>query len=474
MSSSPSSHHSTPAADRVGMGSKFSYGLGGLAENTMHNAVNNMANPVFNLGLGVSPAMVGVGTAIFRLWDAVTDPVMGVISDRYESRFGRRRPFIVLGAILSALFFCLIWWMPTGQSPVFYFGWFVVSGLAFYSAFTIFGVPYLALGYELSADYHERTRVMAFRTWFASVGGIGIQWLLWLTQRPVFENTVEGMRYVGFGAGVILLLCAISPGLFIRERKLTAVEVQRNREAIKFRGMFGVFKVRPFLFIFGALITAVLGMFMVSVLGFYINVYYVFGGDLRGASTVIGVAGSFYHLCCLVSVPLIAWTSTRMGKRKALMLFLSIAIVGTISKWWLLTPEMPYLQLGVNFLMAPGLSALWILLSSMVADVTDYDELHNRTRREGSFGAIYNWTLKLGFAVCFLIAGFILQWSGFNESLGGNQSEETLTNLRFLFSAVPAIGLGLAIFLIAKFPITEELAYSIRSQLAERKNTSPS
>jgi glycoside/pentoside/hexuronide:cation symporter, GPH family len=462
---SPAPREKTDPKDRVSLGSKTAYGLGGLAENTMHNSVNNMANPVFNVGLGVAPALIGVATSIFRLWDAITDPVMGVISDRFESRFGRRKPFILIGALLSALFFIAIWWAPTGLSETGYFFWFLGVSLLFYTGFTVFGVPYLAMGYELSPDYHERTRVMAFRTWFASVGGIGIQWLFWLTQRDIFENTVEGMRWVGLCVGVVLLLCAAAPGLFVKERKLTDAERTHNRENIKFRGMFSVFKVKPFLYIFGALITAVLGMFMVAILGFYINVYYVFGGDLKASSTVIGVSGSFYHLCCLISVPLITWTSTRMGKRKTLIVFLGLAIVATIGKWWLFTPAAPYAQLIVTGLLAPGLSALWTLLGSMIADVTDYDELENGTRREGSFGAIYNWTLKLGFAVCFLIAGFILQASGFDEKLGGNQSADTITTLRFLYSAVPVIGLAAAIVCIWRFPIDEARANEIREKL---------
>ncbi len=449
---------------------KVAYGLGGLAENTMHNAVNNMANPVFNIGLGVSPAMIGLATAIFRLWDAITDPVMGVVSDRLESRWGRRRPFIVAGGVLSAALFSLIWWAPAGWGAGGYFTWFLLVSLLFYTAFTIFGVPYLALGYEMSADYHERTRVMAFRTWFASVGGIGIQWLFWLTQRDIFSGTVQGMRWVGLAVGVVLLLCAVAPGLLIRERPLSSRELSLNRQRVRFRGMFGVLKVRPFRILIGALIAAVLGMFMVAILGFYINVYHVFGGDMKAAATVIGVSGSFYHLCCLLSVPLITRTSSRIGKRRTLMLFLSLAALGTLLKWWLFTPAAPYMQLVVVGLMAPGLSALWTLLGSMIADVTDYDELQNGCRREGSFGAIYNWTLKLGYAVCFLVAGLILEASGFDEALGGAQSPETLTILRALYALVPAAGLTTAIVLVSRFPIDEARAHETRERLAAQNS----
>lgn len=455
-------------AGRVDLRSKTVYGLGGLAENTMHNAVNNMANPVFNVGLGVSPFLIGLATAIFRLWDAITDPLMGMISDRFLSRWGRRRPFIVIGGILSSSLFTLVWWAPPGLGEMGYFFWFLFVCLLFYTAFTIFGVPYLALGFELSPDYHERTRVMAFRTWFASIGGIAIQWLFWLTQLDFFENTVEGMRWVGLGVGVLLLLCTLAPGLFLKERVLTQEEIDQNRAKVNLKSVFGVFKVKPFLFIIGSLTCAVLGMFMVAILGFYINVYYLFGGDLKASATIIGISGSFYHLVCLLSVPLVTWTSVRLGKRKTLILFLSVAVVGSAGKWWLFIPEAPYLQLVVTGLMAPGLSALWTILSSMIADITDYDELQTGMRREGSFGAIYNWTLKLGFAFCFLLSGFILEFSGFDESLGGAQSEATMTTLRLLYTVVPMLGISLAIALISFYPINEERANEIRESLKNR------
>lgn len=462
-------HHETAPADRVGFGEKVAFGVGGLAENTMHNAVNNMANPVFNVGLGVSPMMLGLATLIFRLWDAIANPVMGVISDRTQSRFGRRKPYIVGGAVFSGLFFAMIWLVPEGWSTTAYFWWFLLMSLVFYTAFTVFGVPYLALGYEMSPDYHERTRVMSFRTWFASAGGIAVQWLFWLTQRDAFENTVQGMRYVGIGVGVLLLLTGAAPGLFVKERVLTAAEKQANRDTIRFRAMFDVVGVRPFQFLLGALAVAVLGMFLVAILGFYINVYYVFGGDLKASSTLIGVSGSFYHLSCMASVPMIMWVSIKLGKRKTLMLFLGLAVLGTLLKWVCYTPHYPYLQLVVTALMAPGLSALWTLLASMNADVTDYDELEHGVRREGAFGAIYNWVLKLGFAICFLAAGAILQISGFDALLGGHQSAQTITILRFLYTAVPAAGLTLAVVIIAFYPITEERAYEIRQELQRRK-----
>ena len=456
-------------ADRLGSGKKLAYGLGAVAENVMQNGINNMANPFFNVALGVSPALLGIGTAVFRVLDALLDPLMGILTDRTESRLGRRKPYIVTGAALAGLLFALMWWCPRGESTAFYFGWFLLVAILFNIAYTVFGVPYVALGYEMSQDYDERTRIMSFRTWFASVGGIGIQWLFWLTQRDCFADTVDGMRWVGMGVGVLLLVFGAAPGLFIQEGKLTVEEVAHNRQNIRVSGLLKVFGVRPFRFVLWSLVWAILGMFLVITLGFYINVYYVFGGDRKAASAIIGFSGTFYHLCCMASVPLVAWVSGRLGKKGALLIFMFIAVLANLAKWWCFTPDHPWLQLLPTALIAPGLSAIWTLLASMTADVTDFDDLANGTRREGSFGAFYGWTMKVGFAVCFLVSGFILEWTGFNAALGGAQPEGTLFAIRLLYTLVPAAGLLIAMGVIARFPITREKAAEIRQQLKARQ-----
>ena len=459
-----------PEKEQIALKHKVAYGLGAVAENTMQNGISSMASPFFNVALGVSPALLGIATSVFRLWDAVTDPIMGWISDRTQHRLGRRRPYIMLGSVLSSLLFVMMWWCPRGMSTPFYFTWFLLVSLFFYTAFTVFGVPYLALGYEISSDYDDRTRVMAFRTWFASVSGISIQWTFWLTQRSVFEDTVDGMRWVGMGIGLLVLLAGLAPGLFLKEKPLSVSEQAANRK-VHLRSALSVLKVRPFQIVLGALTCAMIGLFLVGILGFYVNVYYVFGGNLRAASTIIGASGSFYHICCMLSIPIVAWISGKVGKKASLLFFMFIAVLANLAKWWCYTPDNPWLQLIAVGLMAPGLSAMWTLLASMTADTTDCDELENGTRREGSFGAVYSWTMKLGLALCLLIAGYILEWTGFDAGLGEIQPERTLRYMRLLFTFVPAGGLLFAMLIIAHFPIDKQRAAEIRDQLGIRKRS---
>jgi GPH family glycoside/pentoside/hexuronide:cation symporter len=450
---------------KLKLSSKIIYGTGSIAENTMQNGIQVMMNPFFNVALGVTPALLGLATAIFRIWDAITDPFMGMLSDRTVSSYGRRRPYILLGAIMSGILFAVMWWCPRGMTTTFYFGWFLIVSILFYSFYTVFCVPYLALGYEMSTDYHERTSVMSFRTWFAAISGIGVQWLFWITQRSVFVDTVDGMRWVGIGLGFIIILMGIMPGLFLKERTLTKDEIAQNRLLVKPKGLFKALDIKSFRYILYALTFVVAGMFLVITLGFYLNVYYVFKGDLKAASTMIGVSGMLYHLMSMIALPVINKLSLKLGKKKALLIFIVIAIVGNILKWWCFTPENPWLQLIAIGLIGPGLAAIWTLLASMTADVTDLDELENGTRREGLFGALYNWTMKLGFALCFLIGSLILELTGFDATIVGPQSDYTLYLIRLLYTIVPTFGLLISMYFIWQFPITEKISMEIREKL---------
>jgi glycoside/pentoside/hexuronide:cation symporter, GPH family len=150
-------YHVTKPEDKLSVARKVAYGIGMAPYALMVQGMNQLCNPIFNDCLGVDPRWISWVMGVSRLWDAFTDPVMGNISDNTRSRWGRRRPWIALGALLSALTFAIIWLFPRGMGHLFYFFWFLVSSLMFYVASTVFSVPYVALGMELSPDYHERT-----------------------------------------------------------------------------------------------------------------------------------------------------------------------------------------------------------------------------------------------------------------------------------------------------------------------------
>lgn len=151
---------------------KIAWGTGTIADTLMANGINGLALPIYSIALGVSPGLTGLAVGIPRAWDATTDPLMGNISDNTCCKFGRRRPYIALGAILGEILFAILWMPPAMLGKTGLFIYFLLVAIHFFAAYTIYVVPQSALGFELSIDYNERTRVMAYRAFFGGGGAL--------------------------------------------------------------------------------------------------------------------------------------------------------------------------------------------------------------------------------------------------------------------------------------------------------------
>ena len=163
---------------------KIIYGLGALINNLLSAAIGGMVI-VLNLGLGMNPALVGLVSALPRLTDAITDPLLGYISDHTTSKWGRRRPYIFCGAIAAGIIFALLWQLPEGKSEEYYFWFFLIGSFIFYLAYTMFATPWAALGYELTPDYHDRTRLMATQNFMGQIAYLIAPWFLLFMQNDL-------------------------------------------------------------------------------------------------------------------------------------------------------------------------------------------------------------------------------------------------------------------------------------------------
>ncbi len=446
---------------------KTAFGVGGAADNLMQNSINSMASQVFNIFLGINPVLISLIIFCSRIWDAFTDPTMGSISDNTRTRFGRRRPYILAGGLIGAFLFVLLWRVPVGWTHNAQFVWLLVGSLLFYTAYTVFAVPFYALGSELTPDYNERTTVMSFRAFFASSLGLSMHWMYRLTQMDCFENTLDGMKTISLGVAVIMIISTSIPALCCKERLAKAVSGQKKEPF--WHSLKIVLKNRSFSLLLAVIVLTCLGVFMVNQMGSYINIFYVFGGDEKGASWLMGLSGTVYGVFGgLVAAPLVNWVSRRLGKKHTLMLTLAFAAVGAGTKFFTFDPRWPYMQFISLAIMAPGLGGLWILTPSMVADICDEDEVATNVRREGMYNAIYTNFLKIGISVGLLIVGVLLQASGFRAELGANQSEDALFILRVCYSAIPFAALLIGIVLVHFYPISEERAAATRALLDER------
>ena len=485
---SKASHYETAPEDRIPFAQKLVYGLGAFVNNLLAAAIGGMVI-VLNLGLGMNPALVGLLGALPRLTDAITDPLMGYISDNTRSRWGRRRPYIFVGAIVAGVVFALLWQLPEGKSETFYFWYFLVGSLVFYLGYTIFATPWVALGYELTPDYHERTRLMGVQNFIGQLAYVVAPWfLLFMQSKTYFDDMVDGAAGLAIIIAVVTIAIGILPAIFLRERfkHVAAVEVEEHLQPTEsvlagmlrnIRGFISGFaatlKFKPFLKLCAATFLVFNGFMLISSFQFYVIIYYVFGGDKVLGAEYAGYAGSLGAVSAFAVIFAVTWLGTKIGKRRAFFVAIGISMVGYALKWVCYNPDAPLLLLLPAPLLAFGLGGLFTLMPSMIADVVDMDELETHERREGMYGSIFWWVVKLGMAAALAAGGFLLNATGFDVALEGHQAERTILLMRIFDAFVPFITSGIAIWAIASFSITEERAHEIRLQL-ERRRGEPS
>jgi len=471
--------HKTAAGDRISKGQKFAYGLGSIVNNLLGGAIGYMSI-VLNVGLGMNPALVGTLQAIPRFTDALTDPVMGYISDNTRSKFGRRKPFIFVGAIFVGLVFALMWQLPDGYSEMFYFWFFLLGSIIFYLFYTMFATPWVALGYELTSDYHERTRLMGVMNFMGQFAWISLPWFYSIMENDaLFSDSVEGARTLAIVIGVFVAVVGVMPAIFCKERFVA----QDKKEKVKSKLLEGI-KRNVVAFLKGLVITIKRveflklcagtfflfnGIMLVGAFSSYITIFYVSGGDTDLGAKYMGLFGTITTISTLAAITVVTWISSKIGKRKTFIIATSITLVGSLLKWFCYDPMAPWKVLIPAPFIAVGMGALFTLMGSMIADVCDLDELETGERREGMFGSIYWWMVKLGMALAFGLSGFLLEGTGYAVELGGAQSSSTFFWMRFLDVSIPAAASLIAIFSVASFKITEEKAYEIRSELEKRR-----
>jgi GPH family glycoside/pentoside/hexuronide:cation symporter len=466
-------HYETAPEDRISLPRKLLYGLGAFVNNLLGAAIGGMSI-VLNLGLGMNPALVGLLGALPRLVDAFTDPIMGYISDQTQSRWGRRRPYIFAGAIAAGVIFALLWQLPAGKSENFYFWFFLSGSVAFYLAYTVFATPWVALGYELTPDYHERTRLMAVQNSMGQVAYLLSPWFLWIMQNEaLFDDMVSGAASLAIVIGISVIIIGVLPAIFLEERHRSAAfnEIKvgfRKNTANFFKGFAVALKFKPFLKLCLATFLVFNGFMLVASFQFYVIIYYVFAGDQALGAEYAGWSGTVSAVATFIVIFSISWLSTKIGKRRAFFFSTGVSMVGYALKWFCYDPRYPLLLLLPAPFIAFGLGGLFTLMGSMIADVCDLDELETHERREGMFASIYWWVVKLGMAAALATSGFLLNATGFDVALGGEQAASTLYQMRLFDVLIPLVGSGIAIWMVALYPITEQKAHEVRLELEQR------
>lgn len=463
---------------RVPMGQKIAFGVGMFA-NQMFPAILGIFMVVLVQDLGFPGWMWGVLFFLPRIFDSVTDPIMGFISDNTKSKWGRRRHYVFLGALIMGISFVVMWQLYRENGLDYNFTYFLIWSFAFYLGLTIFSVPYVAMGYEMSNDFHERTDIMAIAQWIGQWAWVIAPWFwVFMYDQGLFESADVATRELAVYVGVACMLCAMVPAIFIKSRStLNEAYAPLNLRTIggslkKIIDGFGqAFKSRPFRQLCIATFFIYNTFYTIASFSFFIVVYYLFAGDAGAAGiwpTLFGSVGAL--ATTFIVIPIITAMSKRMGKKKAFIISQAISILGYVLLWFLFIPGKPYMFLFALPFFSFGIGSLFTLMMSMTADVIDLDELNTGERREGIFGAIYWWMVKFGFAIAGLLTGTIMSLVGFDPELP-TQPEGAIFGLRAFYSGFPIIGTLIAIYVMRNYDLTEERANEISRALEARKGT---
>ncbi len=461
----------TKEIDKIPVSQKIGVGIGGLPFQNGTYAVQYMAQPIYQIVLGLSPMLLGLAMTIPRIVDAFTDPIMGVISDKYSSRWGRRRPFIFIGAIMMAVTYILIWMVPRTLGEGAMFSWLLISSILFFLAYTVFSVPLTSLTYELTPDYRERTRIMAFWGFFFNAGNLAINWYAPASMN-FFEDPLTGARWVSVIVGVVVFgIMGVMPAIYGKERFYELAKRERTEKKEKigfFKAIKQLTSSRPMLVLISVILSLNFCATIAGSLAQYIVIYHVMGGDLTAGIALNALNGTGFAVVGFIAIPIITKIANKFGKRQAMSFVLVLAVIGGASKWFIFNPDYPYLLLLDSVLNGPVWVAIGVIIPSMMADLCDYDELKYGERREGMISSVYSWVTKFGLSFTFLFSGLALTLSQFDETLA-MQSSETILTMRYWFVGASIAAALIALIILKYYPITEKVSFETREKLEKRR-----
>lgn len=453
------------------------YALGEGAVSITMNGIANFAMLYYTQVLGLGPAYAGLALSITLFWDAVTDPVMGHLTDNTRSRFGRRHPYLLLGGIALAVCFYLLWVLPPQFStPVAIFWCVLLINLAVRTAVTVFVVPYTALGFEICPEYADRSRLQGIRYSFNMLVNLvfgAFAWTLFFKDQTnevggridgatILENYLTMGSVLSFATIVLIVLCTTATWSYAKDNRHQ--QVSGNSIKAFGRDMAGIFKDRLAWLVFGFFAFAQLGMMLTAQIQMFTYVFYMEFTEVQktgvhGAGMVAFALGSLalsrlnryfdkrpigfagIALCVTGGVSLLlVFTTGALEPGTEIVFFghtlpLSAIVFGLLqSMWW------------------GGCGILVPLAVSMIADVSDINRRRSGILKDGSYAAVFSFCFKAAAAVGMFITGRLVEWSGF-VSGAEEQTAVAVRNISTLTFLCGPVAVLISLVILWRYPI---------------------
>lgn len=445
---------------------KIAYGLGDVGQRLLNDTFNNNHLTLYNILLGYDARTVGYARSLPILLDAFTDPLMGQISDNTRTRWGRRRPYVLFGGMFAGLAAMALWLAPAGLSPGKFFAYLLIATFIYSMISKSAFIPYGALGLELSIDYNERTRVQAYRTFFAVLIGSNLASSAFFiaNQESLFSNPATGLRWVGCTYAILAIGFLMLVFAGTREER----EIQSQPRVRLWTALKTTCSNKPFLVVLLSLIVLIVGVFSIVPIGPYISIYYVFGGNMKQAAFLGMLGGFITNGLTILLLPVFTAWAVRVGKKKIYVLCTAWLAATFLITLFIYNPKYPYLMLIFSTLIALPLNGINLMPFAMIADVCDLDELETGCRREGAFNGVLSLLFKVSLVFPPMVVGWIVHLVGFVPG-AAEQAPGAMMKMRLIFAFAPTVMLGIAAGIAAFYPLTEERVRSVRAVLEERR-----
>ncbi|MBW2362404.1 MAG: MFS transporter [Deltaproteobacteria bacterium] len=472
-----------PSDPAVGWPVRIAFGLGSYAEGILYGAFSYFLLFFYNQVLGLSGSLAGTALAIALVVDAATDPLVGSISDRHRSRWGRRHPFMYGSALPFALVFYLLFVPPEGLGEAGLFAWLLCFSVATRTALTFFSVPHMTLGAELTPDYDERTTLAAVRSFLSIAGGVSVIMVGFV----IFfgeDGQLDPANYPGFAltasiamAATILLSGIGTHSCIPRLSKAPAEQVHFSVGRL-LRELRHAMGLRPFRFILSSMIANAAVMGLLSTLATYILTFFFrLEGLTLGVQLSTGMAGGV--LGAVIASPIAARMKSKRNAKILGMLwfafFTSLMVNARLLGWapangdpWLLP-----LLLGGSFIGGLGMGLISVLGNAMIADVTDEHERVYGTRQEGIYYSAVSFVSKATSGLGTLLAGIAIDFVGLNPNADPASVPSTVIDgLGIVYGPCVLLMILAPVGLLWGYDIDRKRHEEIRREIAEAKTTS--
>ncbi|ERN42447.1 Na+/melibiose symporter [Rubidibacter lacunae KORDI 51-2] len=461
----------------LGIKTKLGYGIGEIGKEIPSSIIVFFLLFFLTNVAGLSPGWAGSVLLVGKVWDAVNDPLVGWLSDRTRSRWGRRFSWMMCGAFPLGLSFWLLWLVPPltgqGQLAIYYSGVMIL----FFAALTAVAIPHSTLAAELTQTYDERTQLVSFKAAFSigsSILGLVIAQIIFATVTDVSRRYV--LMGGIFGAIVIVAVYACVWATYDRFWQLQSARVDVNKITPRssiVQQLRAILRLKPFLYIMGVYLCSWLGLQTTAAILPYFVIDWMELPDRHFTQMVLVVQGTALLM-------MFVWSPVgqRIGKREIYCLGIPLTVAAQIGLFFL-RPDQIFWMYALGAMAGIGLATAYLVPWSMLPDAIDLDELQTGQRREGMFCALLVQLQKLGTALAIFLVGKTLEAAGYVARSGGDdlvlsQPDSALTAIRWILGPLPAIVLSAGIYFAVGYPITRQVHDSIVLKLHARRERSGS